>query len=88
MKPPPNTISPTRIWLILIALTGVAVFTAERLAWRDAATITIFALAAAKAYLVITHYMETDRAPPQWRTLYPLWAGAVGVTLIAGHLLA
>jgi heme/copper-type cytochrome/quinol oxidase subunit 4 len=74
--------------MILIALTGIAVVTAERLAWREAATVTIFALAAAKAYLVITHYMETDRAPPQWRALYPLWAGVIGLTLIVGHLLA
>jgi heme/copper-type cytochrome/quinol oxidase subunit 4 len=88
MKPPPNTISPTTIWIILIALTGIAVFTAERLTWREAATVTIFALAAVKAYLVITNYMETDRAPPQWRALYPLWAGVVGLTLIIGHLLA
>jgi heme/copper-type cytochrome/quinol oxidase subunit 4 len=81
-------IRPTTIWLILIALTGIAVITAERLAWREAATVTIFALAAVKAYLVITHYMETDRAPPQWRSLYPLWAGVIGLTLIIGHLLA
>jgi heme/copper-type cytochrome/quinol oxidase subunit 4 len=79
---------PNTIWLILIALTGIAVFTAERLPWREAATVTIFALAAVKAYLVITHYMEADRAPPQWRTLYPLWAGVIGFTLIVGHLLA
>jgi heme/copper-type cytochrome/quinol oxidase subunit 4 len=84
----PTTISPTIVWLILIALTGIAVGTAERLAWREAATVTIFALAAVKAYLVITHYIETDRAPPQWRTLYPLWAGVIGLTLIVGHLLA
>jgi hypothetical protein len=31
--------------------------------------------------------METDRAPPQWRALYPLWAGVIGLTLIVGHLL-
>lgn len=79
---------PTTIWMILIALTGLSVVTAEQLTWRDAATITIFALAAIKAYLVITHYMETDRAPAQWRTLYPLWAGAIGFTLIVGHLMA
>jgi heme/copper-type cytochrome/quinol oxidase subunit 4 len=88
MNHSPIKISPTTVWLILIALTGIAVGTAERLAWREAATVTIFALAAVKAYLVITHYMETDRAPPQWRTLYPLWAGVIGLTLIAGHLLA
>jgi heme/copper-type cytochrome/quinol oxidase subunit 4 len=81
-------IKPTAIWMILIALTGLSLVVAERLAWRDAATVTIFALAAVKAYLVITHYMETDRAPPQWRTLYPLWAGVIGLTLIVGHLLA
>jgi heme/copper-type cytochrome/quinol oxidase subunit 4 len=74
--------------MILIVLTGLSVVIAERLAWRDAATITIFALASAKAYLVITNYMETDRAPPQWRALYPLWAGVIGVVLIIGHLLA
>jgi heme/copper-type cytochrome/quinol oxidase subunit 4 len=74
--------------MTLIALTGLSVITAEKLPWRDAATITIFVLAAVKAYLVITHYMETDRAPPQWRTLYPLWAGVIGLTLIVGHLLA
>jgi heme/copper-type cytochrome/quinol oxidase subunit 4 len=88
MKPTAKTISPTTIWMILIALTGIAVGTAERLAWREAATVTVFALAAVKAYLVITHYMETDRAPPQWRALYPLWAGVIGLTLIVGHLLA
>jgi heme/copper-type cytochrome/quinol oxidase subunit 4 len=79
---------PTTIWMLLIALTGLSVVTAERLAWREAATVTIFALAAVKAYLVIAHYMETDRAPPQWRALYPLWAGVIGLTLIVGHLLA
>jgi heme/copper-type cytochrome/quinol oxidase subunit 4 len=82
-----SLIRPTTIWLTLIALTGLSVVIAERLAWRDAATVTIFALAAVKAYLVITHYMETDRAPPQWRALYPLWAGVIGLTLIVGHLL-
>jgi heme/copper-type cytochrome/quinol oxidase subunit 4 len=84
----PKMVSPTTIWMVLIALTGLSVITAERLAWREAATVTIFALAAVKAYLVITRYMETSRAPPQWRALYPLWAGVIGVTLIAGHLLA
>jgi positive regulator of sigma E activity len=79
---------PTTIWTILIALTGLSVVTAEQLPLRDAATITIFALAAIKGYLVITHYMETERAPSQWRTLYPLWAGATGLTLIVGHLMA
>jgi heme/copper-type cytochrome/quinol oxidase subunit 4 len=88
VKRPPSKISPTTVWLILIALTGIAVGTAERLAWREAATVAIFVLAAVKAYLVITHYMETDRAPSQWRTLYPLWAGVIGLTLIVGHLLA
>jgi heme/copper-type cytochrome/quinol oxidase subunit 4 len=88
MNHSPTKISPTTVWLILIALTGIAVGTAKRLAWREAATVTIFALAAVKAYLVITHYMETDRDPPQWRTLYPLWAGVIGLTLIVGHLLA
>jgi heme/copper-type cytochrome/quinol oxidase subunit 4 len=88
MNHSPTKISLTTVWLILIALTGIAVGTAERLAWREAATVTIFALAAVKAYLVITHYMETDRAPPQWRTLYPLWAGVIGLSLIVGHLLA
>ncbi len=88
MKRAPTTLGPTTIWLILIALTGLAVLTAERLAWREAATVTIFALAAVKAYLVITHYMETDRAPPQWRAIYPLWAAIVGLTLMVGHLLA
>jgi heme/copper-type cytochrome/quinol oxidase subunit 4 len=88
MKRPPTAISPTTIWIILIALTGLSVITAEQLAWREAATVTIFALAAVKAYLVISNYMETDRAPPQWRALYPLWAGVIGFTLIVGHLLA
>jgi heme/copper-type cytochrome/quinol oxidase subunit 4 len=88
VKIPPDRISPTTIWMILLALTCLSVITAERQAWREAATVTIFALAAVKAYLVITHYMETDRAPPQWRTLYPLWAGVIGLTLIVGHLLA
>ena len=88
MKRDFTTLRPTTIWLILIALTGLAVVTAERLVWREAATVTIFALAAVKAFLVITHYMETNRAPPQWRAIYPLWAGVVGLTLIVGHLLA
>jgi heme/copper-type cytochrome/quinol oxidase subunit 4 len=74
--------------MILIALTCVSVVTAERMVWRDVSTVTVFALATVKAYLVITHYMETDRAPPQWRALYPLWAGALGLMLIVGHLLA
>jgi heme/copper-type cytochrome/quinol oxidase subunit 4 len=88
VKRSPVTISATTIWLILIALTGLSVITAERLSWREAATVTVFALAAVKAYLVITHYMETNRAAPQWRALYPLWAGVIGFTLIVGHLLA
>jgi heme/copper-type cytochrome/quinol oxidase subunit 4 len=72
----------------LIALTGLSLVVAEQLAWRAAATVTIFALAAVKAYLVITHYMETDRALLQWRALYPLWAAVIGLILIVGHLLA
>jgi heme/copper-type cytochrome/quinol oxidase subunit 4 len=79
---------PTTIWLILIALTSLSVAIAEKLAWREAAIITIFGLSAVKAYLVITQYMETDRAPPQWRAIYPLWAGVIGLSLIVGHLLA
>jgi phosphatidylserine synthase len=75
------------IWFILMMLTGLSVLMAEQVPVRSVAITAIFVVATLKAWLVIVHYMEANHAAPHWRTLYQLWTAAVGLTLIAGHLL-
>ena len=74
----------TRVWLLLIALTLASVAIAERAHFHALAISAMFMLAAAKAELVIAHYMEVGHARPHWRFAYRAWIAAVTMMMIAG----
>jgi Prokaryotic Cytochrome C oxidase subunit IV len=79
---------PMRIWLALLALTGVSVLIAEQLAMRTVAIVAIFLIAALKAEFVIDHYMEAWRADRRWLVMYFAWVTAVTLLLVWGHTTA
>jgi len=78
---------PARIWLILMALTGASVLLAEQLSLRAVAVAGIFLIAAAKAELVMRHYMELGLAERYWLIMYSIWLAVVTLMLVIGHLL-
>jgi heme/copper-type cytochrome/quinol oxidase subunit 4 len=76
------------IWLLLIALSLVSTVVAEGSDHALYAVLAIFVIAAAKADLVIVHYMEAGRAERRWLIMYRAWLGIVTVLLISGHIWA
>jgi hypothetical protein len=77
--------TPLRVWLVLIALTGASFLVAEELNERTIAIAAIFVVAALKAELVIDHYMEARRAERHWIVLYLGWVAGVTLLLVWGH---
>lgn len=76
---------PSRIWLLLIAMTAVSFLVAEQLNARLIAIVAIFLVAAFKAELVIDHYMEARQTERHWLALYLGWVAGVTLLLIWGH---
>lgn len=76
---------PSRIWLVLIALTAASFLVAEQLHVRLLALGAIFVIAALKAELVIDHYMEARRAERHWIVMYMGWVAGVTLLLVWGH---
>jgi hypothetical protein len=89
-RPMTNLRSPaaSTIWLLLIILSLISTLLAEGSEHAVYAVVTIFVIAAAKADLIIMHYMEAGRAEPRWKFLYRAWLGIVTVLLISGHICA
>jgi caa(3)-type oxidase subunit IV len=80
------TPKPRTIWLLLMALSVLSTVMAEGFDHAVYAVVAIFVIAAAKADLVIVHYMEAGRAEPHWKFMYRAWLGIVTVLLIGGHI--
>jgi heme/copper-type cytochrome/quinol oxidase subunit 4 len=78
---------PAVVWLLLCGLTILSVAMAEGRWLREISTIVVMLIAAAKARLVILHYMEATRAAKHWRFLYETWNFAAAATIIIGYLL-
>ena len=75
-----------RVWLALAALTLTSTLIAETAHHSAYSVIIIFAIAALKAELVLTNYMEARKAEPHWIWMYRGWIAVVTVMLIAGYL--
>lgn len=75
------------VWLALIVLTLTSSGLAESGSARRFVIIAIFALAAGKALLVASYFMEVDRAAPHWRSLYKVWIVLVAAVLAASNLM-
>jgi heme/copper-type cytochrome/quinol oxidase subunit 4 len=71
-----------------MALSLVSTLLAEGSGHAVYAVVAIFVIAAAKADLVIMHYMEAGRTEPHWKFMYRAWLGIVTVLLISGHIWA
>jgi hypothetical protein len=76
------------LWIILCALSIFSVVQVEEGWWSWLAAVLVIVIAAAKAWLVIHHYMEAKHARPLWRVLYNAWNIVAAATIIAGYLLA
>lgn len=83
----PKLSLPARIWLALVVLTVLSVILAEQLGLRSLAVAAIFLIAAAKAELVMRHYMELRLAELNWVIMYSIWLAVVTTMLIIGHLI-
>jgi Na+/citrate or Na+/malate symporter len=79
---------PAIIWICLCALSIVSVVQLEQGWSHRAAAILVVLIAAMKARLVITHYMEATRARRLWRFLYGAWTFAVAATIAVGYVLS
>lgn len=75
-----------RVWLALVGLTLTSTLIAETAHHAALGVIIIFAIAALKAELVLTNYMEARRTEPHWIWMYRGWIVAVAVMLSAGYL--
>ena len=80
------SVSPFRIWLILLVMTGLSLLFAERIGIRTVAVVGMFVIAGIKAGLVMDHYMELRLAGQQWLILYSIWTVVVTGMLIVGHI--
>lgn len=76
------------LWVILCALSIFSVVQVEEGWWSRLAAVLVIVIAAAKARLVIQHYMEAKRARPLWRVMYNAWNIVTAAIIIAGYLLA
>ena len=76
---------PAVIWLVLIALTLIAVGVFEGRLLTQLAPLIIVSIAAFKSRLVIVHYMEVAQAPGHWRFLYETWVFVAAAIIIIGH---
>ena len=72
--------------VVLIGFTFLSVLSAERLASQSLTIEVIFGAAALKSLVVMTNFMEVRRVAGPWRLLFPLWACAMTLMLVAGHL--
>ncbi len=77
--------SPRSVWLGLVGLTLASLLVAEELNVRIAAISAVFLVAALKAEMVISHYMEAGRAERHWQVLYLAWVSGVTLLLVWGH---
>jgi heme/copper-type cytochrome/quinol oxidase subunit 4 len=72
--------------VVLIGFTFLSVLSAERLASQRLTIEVIFGAAALKSLIVMSRFMEIGRVAGPWRFLFPLWACAMTLMLVAGHL--
>jgi len=76
---------PSRVWIVLVVLTVVAVGICDGDLLGKYSSLAIMLIAAAKARLVILHYMEAKHAPGHWRFLYETWNFSAATIIIIGH---
>ena len=81
-----KVLRPALVWGILIVLTVGSTLVAEKISSATVVVFAVFLVAAVKAELVITYYMEARMAESPWRTLYRAWVIVVALMLITGHL--
>lgn len=84
MRDKPSSLAKAWVGLIILTVASTSIAEAER--HVVVAVIAIFAIAAVKADLVLTSFMEAARAERQWIWLYRLWIGLVATMLIVGNL--
>lgn len=73
------------VWGVLMALTLFSLGFAESTLGQKVTIMIIFAVAIAKANLILVYFMEVNHAASHWRVLYHLWVGVTGCLLILGH---
>lgn len=78
---------PALVWGVLCALTVASVGVAESDRWRQISEVLIVLAAAAKARLVIVHYMELRCAAAHWRVLYEAWIVAAAAAILIGSFM-
>ena len=79
--------SPRIIWLLLVMLTLLSVGIAEKEWLHPVSFVAIVLIAAAKARMVILHYMEASHAPLRWRFLYETWNFCMAAVVIIGQFM-
>lgn len=79
----------TRTWIVVVALTLAAMWTAggaddvQRLGVAGAAAI--IAVSALKASVILRNFLELRHAPAGWQIFFYLYLAAIGVIVLAAH---
>ncbi|HEX4189507.1 MAG TPA: cytochrome C oxidase subunit IV family protein [Marmoricola sp.] len=79
---------PTRVWLVLVAITVVSVVTAGGHGSGSRIGLVALVLATVKARFVGLDFMELRHAPRLLRTLFELYCVAIAGTLVVVYLVA
>jgi caa(3)-type oxidase subunit IV len=74
----------TRVWLVLVAATGLTGLTFEMLGRESWATSVILIIAAAKIGLILNYFMEVEAAPRFLKIACGLWLAAVLAIVLIG----
>ena len=78
---------PALVWGVLCTLTVTSVGVAGSGRWHQIAEVLIVLAAAAKARLVVVHYMELRSASAHWRVLYEIWIVAAAAAMLIGSFM-
>ncbi|MFA9460827.1 cytochrome C oxidase subunit IV family protein [Thiohalorhabdus methylotrophus] len=79
--------SATRIWLLLLALTGITFAAGKAHLEGPALVLSVLGIALYKGRLVAWHFMELQRVRPLWRGILGGYLAMVGLLVAVAFLI-
>jgi len=80
-------LTPTRTWMLLVALAVLSWALTERVSAARLATTAVILIAATKVRLVVAHFMELEPWHLPWRRVFDVWVVVVGSIILGGYWL-
>jgi cytochrome c oxidase subunit 4 len=76
------------VWLGLVLLSGVSFAVIEGGLVTAVASVVVVLVAAFKARLIMSHFMELKTVPRNWQVMYTGWIIAASALLLIGNFVA